>query len=67
MINIAITIIFGAPNQSLCTPVTVMLDGRIEATERFTVQLNTSDNAVFFNITETQVVISDSDGKVHQF
>lgn len=54
--------VFGPPNQTICTPVEVLQDGRVESTERFTVQLNSSDEAVRFSVSQAEVFILDSDG-----
>lgn len=54
--------VFGSPNQTLCIPVQVLLDGRIENTERFTVHLNSTDDMVVLHMTEAEVLITDSDG-----
>lgn len=55
--------VFGPPNQTICTPVEVMPDGRVESTERFTVLLNSSDEAVSFEVFQAEVFILDSDGR----
>lgn len=56
--------VFGAPNQNICTPVETLLDRRIEDTERFTVQLNTSDTNVVIFRREAEILLTDSDGNI---
>ena len=53
--------ISGPPFLTACTALNISMDGRVEATENFTLLLNTSDDMVSIDGAEAEVIILNSD------
>lgn len=54
--------VIGGPFTSVCVPVNVTMDGRIENTETFDLLMSSNDSAVDFGITLVEITLRDSDG-----
>ena len=53
--------VFGSALQTLCSSITVRMDGRIEDMERFFIQLSSDDSAANITLNQAELFISDSD------